>query len=163
MPRSRLLMMVPKGSARQRVLATLADAGVSEDRVETMPFQPRAAYLAAYRRIDLGLDTFPYNGHTTTLDALWMGVPVVTLVGPTAVGRAGLSMLRNLNRSELAADTVPAYVECAAAWAADVDRLASVRAQLRERMAASAQMDAGNLAVAMEQAYRQMWAGAVSV
>ena len=70
--------------------------GISPDRIELIARRPRLQYLELYHRIDVGLDTFPYNGHTTSLDSYWMGVPVVTLVGQTVVGRAGLSQLTNL-------------------------------------------------------------------
>jgi protein O-GlcNAc transferase len=156
-PRSRMLMMVPPGQARQRVLDTLTTAGVAPDRIDFLSFQPRAVYLAAYQRIDLGLDTFPYNGHTTTLDSLWMGVPVVTRVGPTVVGRAGLSMLRNLDLPDLAAQSTDSYVQLATAWASNLEKLATLRAQLRDRMTASPLMNAPAFAAAMENAYRRTW------
>ncbi len=84
MPASRLLLLAPR-AARERVLDELLRGGVRSDRVEFLDRMPRRRYLASYRRIDIGLETIPYNGHTTTLDALWMGVPVVTLVGDTPV------------------------------------------------------------------------------
>ncbi len=102
LPTSRLVLLAPIGSRRQWVMQKL---GVAPDRVEFLTFQPRRKYLETYRRIDLCLDTLPYNGHTTSLDALWMGVPVVTLVGRTIVGRAGWSQLHNLDLTELAAHT----------------------------------------------------------
>ena len=74
----------------------------------------RLEYLILYNRIDIGLDPSPYGGHTTSLDAFWMGVPTITLVGKTAVGRGGLSQLRNLGLAELAAETPEQYVTVAA-------------------------------------------------
>ena len=79
--------MSPPGNVRKRIPDLL---GVDPGRVEFLPFQSREKYLRTYYRIDLGLDTIPYNGHTTSLDSLWMGVPVVTLVGKTVVGPGGL-------------------------------------------------------------------------
>ena len=86
-------------------LDLLEREGVKRDRVAFVARQPRPRYLELYHRIDIGLDTFPYNGQTTSLDAFWQGVPVVTLVGTTPVARAGLSLLTNLGLSELVAET----------------------------------------------------------
>ena len=110
-----------------------------------------------YNRIDLGLDPLPYNGHTTSLDAFWMGVPTITLIGKTVVGRAGWSQLCNLGLQELAARTPEEYVEIAVQLAGDLPRLQELRATLRARMRASPLMDGKRFARHMEQAYRQMW------
>ncbi|MFP3739832.1 hypothetical protein SB860_33850, partial [Burkholderia sp. SIMBA_019] len=90
---ARLLLMAAQGEARERLLTRLARHGIDAARVRFVPFQPRDAYLRTWHEIDLALDTLPYNGHTTSLDAMWMGVPVVTRVGTTCAGRAGLSQL----------------------------------------------------------------------
>src|SRR5258707_1158915 len=76
--------------------------------------RPRSQYLELYYQIDIGLDTLPYNGHTTSLDSYWMGVPVITLVGQTVVGRAGFSQLMNLGLPELIAKKPEEYVRLAA-------------------------------------------------
>src|SRR6185437_8463626 len=81
-PDSKLLLLAPHGSARARVKARL---GLASDRVKFAAYQPRCDYLELYHQIDIGLDTFPYNGHTTSLDALWMGVPVISRSGATVV------------------------------------------------------------------------------
>ncbi|HEY9153774.1 MAG TPA: tetratricopeptide repeat protein, partial [Opitutaceae bacterium] len=99
-PNSRFVLMAPRGSARTRVREQL---GLNENHIEFFEFAPRDRYLERYQSIDLCLDTYPYNGHTTSLDALWMGVPVVTLCGKTAVSRAGYSLLANLDLTELVA------------------------------------------------------------
>jgi protein O-GlcNAc transferase len=103
------------------------------------------------------LDAFPYNGHTTSLDALWMGVPVVSLTGRAPVSRAGLSQLTNLGLSELAARSDAEYVSIATNLSADLPRLAELRATLRARMQASPLMDAPRFAKNVEAAYRSMW------
>src|SRR5262249_42760686 len=103
LPNSHLLLLAPPGSHRQRVIDTLARDAIAAERIEFSPRLPRADYLNLYHRIDIGLDTLPYNGHTTSLDSYWMGVPVVTQIGRTLVGRAGLSQLTNLAMPELAA------------------------------------------------------------
>jgi predicted O-linked N-acetylglucosamine transferase (SPINDLY family) len=103
------------------------------------------------------LDPFPYNGHTTSLDALWMGVPVVSLAGKTRVSRGGLSILSNLGLPELVAVTEEEYVEIATRLANDLPRLAAWRATLRPRMEASVLMDAPRFARQIEAAYRARW------
>ena len=153
-PESRLLLMVPSGTARERVASSL---GVAPSRLEFADYRPRAEYLELYRRIDVGLDTFPYNGHTTSLDALWMGVPVVTLYGRSAVSRAGLSLLTNLGLSGLAAETPEGFVCCAAELAGDRERLAGLRATLRGRMERSPLMDAPRFTRQLELACRNEW------
>src|SRR5205085_5846708 len=88
---SRLLLLCHDGSHRGRALEMLKQCGIDAERVAFVGYRPRQSYLELFQRIDISLDTVPYNGHTTGLDSLWMGVPVVTLVGKTVVGRAGLS------------------------------------------------------------------------
>src|SRR6185437_3637656 len=102
-PNAKLLLLSRSGEHRKRPLELLASQGVERARVQFVDLQPREQYLRTYHRIDIALDTFPYNGHTTSLDALWMGVPVVTLAGQSAVSRAGLSQLSNLGLGELVA------------------------------------------------------------
>ncbi len=154
---STLRILVPEGESRTRTLATFAKHGIDAERIEFVPRRSRLPYLAEYRHIDVCLDTFPYNGHTTSLDALWMGVPVVTLVGSTVVGRAGLSQAMNLGLPELVATTEDEYVAIAAALAEDLDRLSELHATLRGRMEASPLMDAQRFARGMEAAYRSAW------
>lgn len=154
-PGSRLLLLAPRGSARRRALEAL---GVGAERIDFVEFQPRISYLQTYQRIDLCLDTFPCNGHTTSLDSWWMGVPVVSLRGQTPVSRAGYSFAQNLGLPEFAAGSADDYVAVAAGWAQEKARLASLRAGLRERMSCSPLMDRPRFARAMESAYRAMWA-----
>jgi len=126
-------------------------------RVEFAEFQTREKYLETYHRIDLGLDTFPYNGHTTSLDSFWMGVPVITRVGQTCVGRGGLSQLFQLDLLELAAESNEAFTSAAVALANDLPRLAALRQQLRPRLQRCPLMDAKRFAQNIESAYRQTW------
>src|SRR5262249_55478335 len=109
-PRSRMLLLAPPGEARERVSAKLVEEGIAASRIEFTGRTSRPEYLRLYHRIDLGLDPMPYNGHTTSLDAFWMGVPTPTLLGRTVVGRAGWSLLCNLGLTELAAETPERYV-----------------------------------------------------
>lgn len=156
-PGSRLILMAPQARARDRLLARLASQGVEPSRVRSVAFRPRAEYLSTYADIDIALDTFPYNGHTTSLDALWMGVPVVTRVGSAPAGRAGLSQLSNLGLQPLAANSDDEYVRIATTLAGNVDALAALRAELRPRMRRSPLMDAPRFARNIERAYREMW------
>jgi protein O-GlcNAc transferase len=154
---SRLLLLTPEGSVRRRTLDVLERQGVNPDKVTFVARQPRPRYLELHHRIDIGLDTFPYNGHTTSLDAFWQGVPVVSLVGDTPVARAGLSLLTNLGLQELVAERPDQFVSIAAALAGDVPRLCELRATLRDRLRASPLSDGQRFARAVEAAYREMW------
>jgi predicted O-linked N-acetylglucosamine transferase (SPINDLY family) len=156
-PDSRLLLLSPAGSHRQRTLEVLDREGIEAQRVEWVTPRPRRAYLELYHEVDIVLDPFPYNGHTTSLDALWMGVPVVSLAGERTVSRAGLSQLTNLGLPELVAHAEEHYVRIAAGLAHDLPRLAALRASLRPRMEASVLMDAPRFARNIEAAYRSMW------
>jgi protein O-GlcNAc transferase len=150
-PNSRMLMLTPHGSCRQWVRETLGE------RVDFLERVNRSEYLKYYHRVDVGLDTLPYNGHTTTLDSLWMGVPVVTMMGETVVGRAGFSQLSNLGLTELVARTPDEFVKCAADLAGDLARLAEFRGTLRERMRGSPLLDGVGFAKDVEVAYRSIW------
>ncbi len=156
-PGSRLLLHSLGGKHRQRVADFFAIGGVERDRIEAVGFLPGPRYLEMYQRIDIGLDPFPYAGGTTTCDALWMGVPVVSLAGRTAVARAGVSILSNMGLKELVAGTEEEYVRIAVKLAEDLQRLAGLRRELRERMRASPLMDAGRFARSVEGAYREGW------
>jgi predicted O-linked N-acetylglucosamine transferase (SPINDLY family) len=135
----------------------MARLGVKEDRLELVGRLPWDQYAALYHRIDIGLDPFPYTGHTTTCDCLWMGVPVVTISGNTAVSRGGVCILSNVGLRELIAEDVEQYVALARKLAADLPGLAALRAGLRQRMQQSALMDAKGFARDMEAVYRWMW------
>jgi protein O-GlcNAc transferase len=154
---SRLLILAHEGSHRQRTLGLLESEGVANDRISFMEIVPRSKYLELYHQIDICLDTFPANGHTTTLDSCWMGVPVVTLLGTTAIGRGAASILQNLGLPELIAKTPDQFVRTARELAGDLPRLSELRSTLRERLKASPLMDAPRFARSMELAYRHMW------
>lgn len=156
-PRSRMRLLSTPGSHRERALARFARAGIEPARVAFVDKQPRRAYLAEYNAIDIGLDSTPYNGHTTSFDSFYMGVPVVTLPGETPPSRAGLSLLSNLGLPGLAARSADEFVTIAAGLAADLPRLAELRRGLRARMKASPLMDGPRFARNLEAAYRQMW------
>jgi len=156
-PQSRLLLHAPRDPARERLLAKLQEEGIAASRVEFAEKLPRLEYLQLYHRIDMALDPLPCNGGATTLDAFWMGVPTLTLLGKTVVGRAGWSQLSNLGLQELAAETPEQYVALAAGLAGDLTRLEELRGTLRQRMLRSPLMDGKRFARHVEQLYRQMW------
>ena len=156
-PNSRMLILAIPGSHRQRLLDQFHQGSVDAGRIEFIDRQSRIDYLKQYGRIDVTLDPFPFSGHTTTLDSLWMGVPVVTLSGGTCVGRASASALHNLGMAEWIAQTPSQYVSLAVQFSKDVEKLAQVRAGLRQRMRQSALTDASRFALHMEEAYRQVW------
>jgi protein O-GlcNAc transferase len=156
-PGSRLLLRAPRGPARDKVLMRLSREGIASSRVDCVGWQSRPDYLKLYHKIDIGLDPLPCNGHTTSLDAFWMGVPVLTLLGNTTVGRAGWSQLCNLDLKELAAETPDQYIALAVQLASDLPRLEDLRRTLRQRMEQSPLMDADRFARNMESAYRQIW------
>ena len=150
-PNSRLILLAPPGWCQSHVRQTLGD------RVDFVLRATRPEYMKYYHRIDIGLDTLPYNGHTTSLDSFWMGVPVISLIGNTVVGRAGFSQLSNLNLADLATKSPDQFVERAAQLAADLPRLSELRRTLRDRMRASPLMNAPQFTRDVESAYRQMW------
>jgi protein O-GlcNAc transferase len=154
---SRLLLLAYRGSHREQALKVLGEGGIAAQRVEFVEPQPCAAYMRLYHQVDISLDPFPYNGHTSSFDSLWMGVPVVTLLGKTVVGRGGYSQLMNLGLPELVAREPVEYVRIAAELAGDRARLAKLRSSLRPRMQASRLMDGPRFARDMEAALRDMW------
>jgi predicted O-linked N-acetylglucosamine transferase (SPINDLY family) len=155
--RSRLVLLAAEGSARRHTLDLLEQEGVPPGRVTFVGRVPRPRYMELYHGIDIGLDTFPYTGQTTSLDAFWLGVPVITLVGQTPAARAGLSLLSNLGLPELVAQAPEQFVIIAAGLANDLPRLKDLRATLRDRLQNSPLMDAPRFAGNVEAAYRNMW------
>jgi protein O-GlcNAc transferase len=143
--------------ARYRYLAMFAEHGVTADRITLLGKTPLAAHLATYAQIDIALDPFPYNGGMTTLDALWMGVPVISLAGHQFVGRMGASVLSAAGLADLIAQSAEEYVAKAISLADDPERLARLRGGLREQMAQSPLCDGARFARSLEAAYREMW------
>jgi predicted O-linked N-acetylglucosamine transferase (SPINDLY family) len=156
-PTSKLLLYCPARPKRQAVEAEFSAAGIDPRRLEFADRVQFEKYMETYHRIDIALDPFPYGGAITTCDSLWMGVPVVTLAGRTAVGRAGLSVVTTVGLAELAARSEEEYIAIAAKLAADLPRLAQMRRSLRGRMENSPLTDKNRFARNVEAAYRQMW------
>jgi predicted O-linked N-acetylglucosamine transferase (SPINDLY family) len=142
----------------ERIRKLLEQRGVARDRIELVAKLPTSAeHLALYGDIDIALDTFPYNGATTTCEALWMGVPVVTLAGDRHAARLGASMLSRVGLEGLVADRPQDYVEAATRLATDLPALARLRADLRGRVAASPLCDGPGFTRQLEAAFRTMW------
>jgi protein O-GlcNAc transferase len=144
--------------ARERFTRAMAAHGIDKSRLLLAGHRadPRE-HLSMYATVDIALDTFPYNGTTTTCEALWMGVPVVTLAGRAHAGRVGVSLLDAVGLSDLVAEDLEQYRRTAVALAGDPDRLQRLRAELRDRMRRSPLMDGIGFSRALEAAYRQMW------
>jgi predicted O-linked N-acetylglucosamine transferase (SPINDLY family) len=145
-------------ATRERCHALFEARGIARERVELLDWLPsRKAHLDLYGRIDIALDTFPYNGTTTTCEALWMGVPVITLAGDRHAARVGVSLLSRMGLTELVAQSPEEYVRLAVELAGDTDRLVQLRAGLRERMKNSGLCNAPAFTRDLEQSYREMW------
>jgi len=143
---------------RALVLAAFMRNGIAPERLDLLGFVPEAAgHLAVYNRIDIALDTFPYNGTTTTFEALWMGVPVVSLSDVVHASRVGRSLLTALGFPEWVARTPVEYRDVVVQLCRDHERLAGWRATLRSRMLASTLMDTGSFVRGLEEAYREIW------
>jgi len=158
---SRLLLKFRGGDDREmqsRFSAQFERMGVSADRITICGWKSPAEHLELYNQVDTALDTYPFNGCMTTLEGLWMGVPIVSLVGKKSLlSRAGLSILSRLGLEFFAASTPAEYVAKASTLASKQDALAAMRASMRERMRAGTLCDAEYYARSLEQAYRRMW------
>ena len=160
-PNSRLLLksrLFIEEETRQLYRSRLAERGVAADRLTFMdPIPDTAGHLGSYNLIDITLDPFPYNGTTTTCEALWMGVPMVVLAGDCHAGRVGMSLLNTIGHNDLVAETVEQYVDIASSLASDLPRLKELRTSLRERMRASRLCNGAQFTQSIEDAYRTVW------
>lgn len=157
---SRLILKSPQlseASVRQGVAGRFAFHGIDPARLSMEGLSSRAEYLKTYQRIDIALDPFPYTGGTTTCEALWMGVPVLTLAGEHFLARQGVGLLMNAGLPEWIATDIKQYLERAVAHASDLDGLATLRAGLRQRVLSSPLFNAQRFARHFEQALRGMW------
>ena len=160
-PGSRLLLKCPAltdADVRARVSAALAELGIGAERVDLLGHtRTRQEHLALYARVDIALDTFPYNGTTTTCEALWMGVPVLSLVGKHHAGRVGASLLSAAGLPEWLADTHDSFVAMAQVLAADLARLRALREGLRSQLAGAPLCDAVGFVRRLDDALCQAW------
>lgn len=145
-PGARLLLKCPAltdNGVKARVRADFEALGIGAERLDLLGHtRGRAEHLALYAKVDIALDTFPYNGTTTTCEALWMGVPVLSLVGRHHAGRVGASLLKSAGLTDWLADTPEAFVSTASRRAGDIDTLARLRASLRQQLQTSPLCDA---------------------
>jgi len=160
-PRSRLFLKSRQASdpsTLSRYLNLFSENGIASERVIISPrVMSREEHLSLYNRIDVGLDPFPYNGTTTTFEALWMGVPVITLCGNRHVARVGASILTRLGLTDLIAENENDYISKAVRLAGNKHQLMELRGSLRGRIQQSPLCDAEGFARAVESAYRKMW------
>lgn len=157
-PGSRLLLKwktLADASCLAELVARFAQAGCSIDRIELRGPSEHAAMLAEYGEIDIALDPYPFSGALTSYEALWMGVPVVTLGSMRPVGRQTLALLRCVGLDELVAQTPDEYVAIARRLAADRQRLCRLRSGLRAQVVASPLLDGAGLARALEGVYQR--------
>jgi len=130
--------------------------GIAEERIILQLSDPAPNHLESYNLIDIGLDTFPFNGAATTCEALWMGIPVITLTGTAYHSRVGISLLTNVGLSELIARTPDEYISIAVNLAKDLQRLQSLRVHLRHQMASSSLCDAKRFTNNLELCFRKI-------
>lgn len=157
-PDSKLVIAcLPEGRTRERLREDFTAWGVDACRVELLGRLAMRDFWQLHQRVDIALDSFPCNGGTTTCDALWMGVPVVTWCGDRFVSRAGYSILENAALADLVAHDADEYVAIAAALAHDWGRLEQLRSGLRERLRASPLIDVARFTGHLESAYRKAW------
>jgi len=143
---------------RERYLRMFEGHGVGRERIDMLTWSASVAeHLGCYSRVDIALDTFPYNGTTTSCEALWMGVPVVCLEGKAHAGRVGLSLLESAGRREWVAGNRQEYASLALQLAADPEHLAELRQGLRQQLTSSSLCDRRATTHALEAAYRSMW------
>jgi len=160
-PGSRLLLkakQLNEATVRASVLTRFATHGIDAERlIQESPIANRGGHLAAYGLVDIGLDTFPYNGVTTTMEALWMGVPVLTLAGERFLARQGVGILTHAGLSDWIAADTDELVSKAVAFSQDSASLSRLRAGLREQLLASPLLDAKRFARNFEDALWGMW------
>jgi predicted O-linked N-acetylglucosamine transferase (SPINDLY family) len=159
-PRARLVLKyrwLRDEKTRRRYIDLFAQHGIDTARLDFTGGVPPSELLSAYNQVDVALDPFPYSGGLTTCEALWMGVPVLTMPGATFASRHSLSHLSNVGLGDLVAESSEGYVERGVQWAGDREWLAELRAGLRARMAASPLCDAPRFAANLLAALRGIW------
>jgi protein O-GlcNAc transferase len=156
-PNSRLILHAGRGPHRDAAHLFLRQRGIDSSRLEFVDGAPMAQYLSLYHRIDIALDPFPYAGGTTTCDALWMGVPLITLAGDRAVGRAGVSILTNAAMPQLVTQSKEQYLGIVAGLAHDLPALSEMRQSMRQRLIGSPLMDGFGFARDVEETFVKMW------
>jgi predicted O-linked N-acetylglucosamine transferase (SPINDLY family) len=143
---------------RQRFLDLFSTCGIAAERLTLLPrVDSTVGHLAMYQQVDIGLDPFPYNGTTTTCEALWMGVPVITLRGDRHAGRVGASILTRLGLKDMVAGSQDQYAEIGIKLAEDINSIENLRTNLRSRMQSSDLCDGRSFARIMEKSFQKLW------
>ena len=159
-PNSRLFLKnhsMADDGVRQRLMERFTKYGIPEHRIDLRPYQAQlASHLAVYSEIDIALDTFPYNGTTTTFEALWMGVPTITLAGRAHLSRVGLSIMNNLGLASFVAMTSDEYVKKAVTLASDTFLVDQLHQKLRDLLANSILCDSVSFTKKLERFYRKI-------
>jgi predicted O-linked N-acetylglucosamine transferase (SPINDLY family) len=156
-PGSTLTLHTGAGPHRRRLLEFFTEDGRDPERIQFVDRVPLGQYFRQYDSIDVALDTYPFNGGTTTCDALWCGVPVISFSGWKGVSRSGRSILSCVGLDELVAESMQRYVQNAVDLATHPKRLRQLRSTMRARLKASPLLDAAGFARDIEAAYRTMW------
>jgi protein O-GlcNAc transferase len=154
-PNARLLLHIKHTHSRPALLDALESQGLPRERVELVGYQSEADYMATYSRIDIALDPSPFAGGTTSFDALWMGVPLLTLPGERRSSRGGASILTSLGRPEWIAQSEAKFIAIGQQLAADPEQLAAIRFSLRDALRASPLMDHAGYSRALEALLQQ--------
>ena len=160
LPESRLILKGISFSDEttcQYAINMFTQRGIAAERITLQSWDPSPKHLESYNQVDIGLDTFPFNGATTTCEAMWMGVPVITLAGAAYHSRAGISLLSNVGLQELIATTHDEYLGIAINLSSDIEKLQLLRTSLRDRMSHSPLTDAKRFTANLEMCYRKMW------
>jgi predicted O-linked N-acetylglucosamine transferase (SPINDLY family) len=154
---SRLLLVTGVGkAANDRVRIVFGRHGIGPERVLLLDRQTLDAFLKLHQQVDIALDTFPFTGCNTTADSLWMGVPVVSQAGPTAITRQGVALLTPVGLEDLVVHSAEGYVEAAVRLARELPRLQELREQMRERVRRTL-ADVARFARNLEAVYRELW------
>lgn len=141
----------------EHFIARLEGFGITAQRISTHSISSREDYLRAYNEVDFVLDTFPFTGGTTTCEALWMGVPTLTLAGETLLARQGASLLSAAGLLDWIVESESAYIKQAVVFANNVGYLAQLRSHLREQVLASPLFDGKRFARNFENTLWQLW------
>ena len=152
-----LLAGMPEEGKYGTLIEWFAQEGIARDRLDFHVRSDMQRYLALHHHVDICLDTFPYNGGTTTLHALWMGVPTLTMAGHTVASRQGASILNHVDLEAFIAHDAAEFVQKGLSWAENLAALSDIRTGLRERFARSAMGQPALVAAGLERALRVMW------
>ena len=159
-PNSRLILKSKQfrdKSVRENVIQRFNIQGIKSERITLEGPEHREKYFAAYNRIDIALDPFPFPGGTTSVECLWMGVPVLTLAGDSLISRQGIGILMNIGLPDWIAENKKEYIAKSIFFASDLEKLATLRSRLREQILTSPLFDAQNFAQDFENSLWEMW------